>query len=169
MEQEVHAATYLSPLGKLTIACTQDAIIGLWIEGQKYFASTVATPSVFEDTPLLRRAHAWLDAYFAGKAPSPDVLPLQPQGSPFRQAVWQKLCRIPYGQTVSYGQLALEIASGAGRKTMSAQAIGGAVGHNPISIIIPCHRVLGAQGQLTGYAGGVEKKLWLLRHEGVEL
>lgn len=169
MEQEVHAMNYTSPLGLLTVTCDDRAILGLWIENQKYYLGALKAPLRFAETPLLRQARRWLNAYFAGRAPSAEALPLAPQGSPFRQAVWALLRQIPYGQTVTYGQLAAQIAKGAGIPTMSAQAVGGAVGHNPISIIIPCHRVLGSQGQLTGYAAGIDKKLWLLHHEGVQI
>lgn len=169
MEQEVRTIKYPSPVGVLTLTCDESAIVGLWMENQKYYLGALKTPPLPGDTPLLRQAQKWLDAYFAGKAPSPDALPLRPQGSDFQQAVWKLLLQIPYGKTVTYGQLAARIAQNRGVPAMSAQAIGGAVGKNPISIIIPCHRVLGSQGQLTGYAAGVEKKLWLLHHEGVAL
>lgn len=159
---------YDSPLGPITLASDGDSLVGLWLEGQKYFASTVKDGmEEREDLPVFALARQWLDDYFAGKRPSPDQLPLAPRGSEFRRKVWQILCRIPYGETMTYGQIAREL-SGEG-KGMSAQAVGGAVGHNPISIIIPCHRVVGTSGSLTGYAGGVDKKAWLLTHEGVDL
>ena len=152
---------YDSPLGQLTLASDGEAIIGLWIEGQKYFAAGIPTNlPVRDDLPVFLQARDWLDRYFAGKRPDASELPLAPQGSAFRQSVWEILCQIPYGHTVTYGEIAKRIGC------KSAQAIGGAVGHNPASIIIPCHRVLGADKGLTGYAGGVEKKIWLLRHEG---
>ena len=119
-----------------------------------------------EDMPILRKAARWLDDYFAGRMPAIMVLPLSPQGTEFRRLVWYLLCQVPYGKTTTYGELAREVEARTGKK-MSAQAIGGAVGHNPISIIIPCHRVLGAKGQVTGYAGGVDKKIALLHLEGV--
>ena len=119
--------------------------------------------------PVTAAAADWLDRYFAGKRPDPSELPLKPEGSPFRQAVWQLLLEIPYGQVTTYGQLAKKMAELMGRQSMSAQAVGGAVGHNLISIIIPCHRVVGTDGSLTGYAGGLEKKIRLLELEGVDL
>ena len=117
---------------------------------------------------MLAQTRDWLDRYFAGQKPSPTELALAPEGSDFRRAVWDILCEIPYGQTRSYRDISRELAVKLGREHMSAQAVGGAVGHNPIGIIIPCHRVLGSDGSLTGYAGGLEKKRWLLRHEGLD-
>ncbi len=119
--------------------------------------------------PVLLDARRWLEAYFAGEKPEISALTLAPEGSEFRRRVWRRLCEVPYGGTVSYGELARELARERGLESFSAQAVGGAVGHNPISIIIPCHRVVGAGGNLTGYAGGVERKLWLLRHEGTDV
>jgi len=147
-----------SPLGPLTLASDGENLTGLWLEGQKYFAAgldpdTRDAPAL----PVFQETEAWLERYFAGRRP-PDLPPLAPRGSGFRQSVWKKLLEIPYGQTRSYGELAEELGS-------SPRAVGGAVGHNPISILIPCHRVVGAQGSLTGYAGGVEKKKFLLELE----
>lgn len=159
---------YESTLGKAVITCDGEEkhIVGLWFEGQKYFLGTLSeTPTVKENVPVLQRAEDWLDAYFAGKRPSIAELPLAPIGSAFRQEVWRMLCEIPYGSVTTYGELARKM----GRKTMSAQAVGGAVAHNPVSVIIPCHRVVGAGGSLTGYAGGIDKKLKLLAHEGVDI
>lgn len=153
---------YASPVGGLTLASDGEALTGLWLEGQKYFAEGVRVEMIErDDLPVFAQARAWLDRYFAGDCPSADELPLAPQGSAFRRRVWAILCAIPYGQTMTYGQIAAQIGC------KSAQAVGGAVGRNPISIIVPCHRVLGANGHLTGYAGGIDKKTWLLRHEGV--
>ena len=155
---------YASPVGKLTLVSDGEAIIGLWIEGQKYFAAGIPTNlPVRDDLPVFMQARDWLDRYFAGERPAASELPLAPQGSAFRQSVWRILCEIPYGQTVTYGEIAKRLG------VRSAQAVGGAVGHNPISIIIPCHRVLGSDGSLTGYAGGAQKKIWLLAHEGAQL
>ena len=152
---------YDSPIGQLTLASDGEAIIGLWIEGQKYFAAGIPTNlPVCDDLPVFLQARDWLDRYFAGECPKAAELPLAPQGSAFRQSVWTSLCQIPYGHTVTYGEIAKRLSC------KSAQAVGGAVGHNPISIIIPCHRVLRADRGLTGYAGGTDKKIWLLRHEG---
>ena len=152
---------YDSPIGLLTLVSDGEAIIGLWIAGQKYFAAGIPTNlPVCDDLPVFLQARDWLDRYFAGERPAVYELPLAPQGSAFRQSVWTILCQVPYGHTVTYGEIAKRLGC------KSAQAVGGAVGHNPISIIIPCHRVLGADRGLTGYAGGTDKKIWLLRHEG---
>lgn len=155
----VYRSTCPSPLGLLTLASDGDALTGLWVEGQKYFGLFPEPPLTEDALPVFREARRWLEAYFAGERPDPRALPLAPQGSPFRHRVWQLLLDIPYGETAAYGELAARLGS-------SPRAVGGAVGHNPISLIIPCHRVLGAGGALTGYAGGLERKLWLLRHEG---
>lgn len=159
--------TLSSPLGPLTLASDGRAITGLWLEGQKYFASTLAPhASAAPALPVFHDAAAWLSAYFA-KSPLPAMPPLSPTGSPFRQAVWALLGEIPYGATTTYGTLAQALRT---RGIAAApQAVGGAVGHNPISILIPCHRVVGADGSLTGYAGGVEKKRFLLELEGADL
>ena len=165
-----YSTTYPSPLGLITIASTEDALVGLWIEGQKYFIGSLKEPLTERpDLPILIQARQWLDRYFAGEQPSLTELKLAPMGSDFRQRVWSILCQIPYGETTTYGEIAKQVAAELGRETMSAQAIGGAVGHNPISIIIPCHRVVGTNGSLTGYAGGIDKKIWLLTHEGLDL
>lgn len=156
--------TYESPLGTLTIAEENGAITGLWLPGQKYFPQTLPPKG---DSSALNQAKAWLDRYFRGQNPDIHELRLAPAGTPFRQAVWQLLLEIPYGETTTYAALAARLAAGRGIPHMSAQAVGGAVGHNPISILIPCHRVVGTDGSLTGYAGGVEKKAWLLQLEGI--
>lgn len=162
---------YSSPIGNMIIVCDEEQkhIIGLWIEGQKYFQATLSEESVpGEGIPVLQKAVNWLDAYFAGKKPPISELPLAPEGGKFRQDVWKILCGIPYGSVTTYGEIAKEMAVRMGRETMSAQAVGNAVAHNPISVMIPCHRVVGADGSLTGYAGGIDKKIKLLEHEGVE-
>lgn len=162
-------APYASPLGELLMSCTDEAITGLWFVGQRYYAATLGTDALCDaSVPLLRRGFAWLEDYFAGAMPEAAALPLDPSGTEFRRAVWDKLRAIPCGQTMSYGELAAALAKERGRP-VAAQAVGSAVGHNPISILIPCHRIVGADGALTGYAGGVDKKLWLLRHEGAEV
>lgn len=159
---------YPSPVGIVMIVSNQNQILGVWIEGQTYFASTIKGDLVDgSDHRLLLRAKDWLDRYFAGERPEISELPLVPSGSNFWQEVWKILCEIPYGETMTYGEVARKIAVRMGKNSMSAQAVGGAVAHNPISIIIPCHRVIGRDGSLTGYAGGVEKKIWLLEHENV--
>lgn len=162
---------YKSPIGNMTIACDGEKkhIVGLWIEGQKYFFGTLPEEPVSEEgIPVLRKAVDWLDSYFAGKKPDIRELPLAPRGGTFRQDVWKILCEIPYGSVTTYGEIAKEMAVRMGRDTMSAQAVGGAVAHNPISVIIPCHRVVGTGGSLTGYAGGIDKKIKLLELEGVD-
>ena len=155
-----------SPLGMLTLSAEGEAITGLWLENQKYFGSTLPLQTKMEETPVLRQASLWLERYFAGKAPGPLPL-LAPQGSAFRQAVWALLQEIPYGKITTYGALTKQLRSRG--IAASPQAVGGAVGHNPISILIPCHRVVGSGGSLTGYAGGIEKKRFLLELEGVDL
>lgn len=160
---------YDSPVGVLSLVSDGQGLAGLWIEGQKYFAATLPQPpELREDAPGLPEARLWLDRYFAGEHPGLEGLSLRPAGSPFRQTVWACLQEIPFGQVTTYGRLAVQTAARLGRSRISAQAVGGAVGHNPISIIVPCHRVVGADGSLTGYAGGLDKKEWLLRHEGVD-
>jgi len=163
----VLTACYDSPVGELTLAARDGKLMGLWIRGQKYFLGSLKEETMQrEDESVFCRTKAWLDDYFAGKRPEPHSLPLAPVGSEFRRAVWDILLTIGYGETMTYGDVAKEMARQQGKTHMSAQAVGGAVGHNPISIIIPCHRVVGADGSLTGYAGGVGIKERLLRHEG---
>ena len=160
---------YDSPLGPIWMASDGDALIGLWLEGQKYFLQTLGTDVREEELLIFRQTAAWLDAYFAQQSGNEEAVPalpelprLAPRGSEFRQRVWKLLLEIPYGEVTTYGALAKKLG-----KSMSAQAVGGAVGHNPISILIPCHRVVGSDGSLTGYAGGIEKKEALLRLESV--
>ena len=162
------AAVYESPLGTYVMGEENGALVGLWLMGQKYFPKEL-TPVGSGEGNLFARTRRWLDAYFAGERPEPRELRLAPKGSAFARQVWELLLEIPYGETVTYGQLARELAKRRGLERMSAQAVGGAVGHNPISIIIPCHRVLGAKGQLTGYAGGLDVKRRLLELEGAAL
>lgn len=170
-----YQTNYDSPLGQLTLASDGEHMVGLWIKGQKYFGGTIkeelSSGKVLqtEDLSVFQAAEDWLDRYFAGQRPEISELPLAPIGSEFRQMVWKLLCEIPYGQVTTYGAIAGRIAEKLHRKSMSAQAVGGAVAHNPISIIIPCHRLVGADKSLTGYAGGIEKKIWLLRLEGADV
>ena len=156
---------YASPLGEILLASDGEALTGLWFLGAKYFARGLDPTDQKRDLPVFQAAKAWLDAYFAGREPG-ALPPLRPAGTAFQQQVWDLLLQIPYGATTTYGALARRLAEGRGR--VSAQAVGGAVGHNPISLLIPCHRVVGAGGSLTGYAGGVDKKLALLRLEGAD-
>lgn len=160
----IYTAVYESPLGGMVLAQREDGLAGTWFAGQKYFPDL--KDAAEGETPVLCRTKLWLDRYFAGQRPDIGELPLAPEGSEFRLQVWQLLCRIPWGQTVTYGQIARELAALRGAAAISAQAVGGAVGHNPISVIIPCHRVVGADGSLTGYAGGLERKKFLLELEG---
>ncbi len=157
---------YESPIGTLTLAGDGESLTGLWMQGQKYFGRTLTGKPEKANLPVFGRATDWLDRYFAGDAPTIDF-PLAPQGREFSELVWKALVEIPYGETTTYGAIAKKLAGRLGRKMVAARAVGGAVGHNPISIIIPCHRVLGANGSLTGFAGGVDKKEWLLRHEKI--
>ena len=160
--------TYASPLGDIELASNGEALIGLWFKGQKYDAATLSpTTQEKPDDPVLARACAWLDAYFKGRDPG-EIPPCAPRGSEFRQLVWTKLAEIPYGELVTYGDIAKAIEADTGKKR-SARAVGGAVGHNPVSIILPCHRVVGASRSLTGYAGGIERKIALLKLEGVDM
>ena len=143
---------YHSPLGKITLAADKTGLTGLWFEGQKYFALHLEPEHEEKELPVFADAKRWLDIYFSGKEPD-FIPPLHPTGSAFRQAVWKILLQIPYGQTTTYGEIAKKLAKMQNASHMSAQAVGGAVGHNEVSIIIPCHRVVGTNGSLTGYAG----------------
>ena len=164
----IYTQHYESPLGGILLAADETGLTGLWFYGEKYYADNLAAEHEARDTQALGAAKRWLDVYFAGK--EPDFLPpLHPIGSAFRKEVWQLLLEIPYGQTTTYGALARRLAERRGLRHMSAQAVGGAVGHNEISILIPCHRVVGTSGSLTGYAGGIDKKLSLLRLEQADL
>lgn len=156
---------YSSPLGSITLASDGIHLVGLWFDEQKYYASTLNKEhEERHDLPIFVQTRRWLDLYFAGEIP--DFAPtLLMRTSEFRRRVWEILLTIPYGHTMTYGEIARIIAREKGLKSMSAQAIGNAVSHNPISLIIPCHRVIGANGSLTGYAGGIEKKRWLLERE----
>lgn len=162
-------ATYKSPLGNILLAAENEALIALRLERQK---KGIPFPEKIEseaETPLLSRVKDWLNRYFDGEEPDAAELPLAPQGSAFQKTVWQILSEIPYGKVATYGEIAKETASRMQKRAMSPQAVGSAVGHNPISIIIPCHRVVGANGNLVGYDGGIQKKVHLLAHEGVDL
>ena len=155
---------YDSPLGGITLASDGDALVGLWLDGQTIFAETLDKEQTEKLLPVFEDTCHWLDIYFSGKEPW-FIPKLHVCSTEFRKRVWGILLTIPYGQTMTYGEIAARIAREKGVKQMSAQAVGGAVGHNPISLIIPCHRVVGANGSLTGYAGGVEKKARLLQME----
>ena len=162
--QKAYTSVYSSELGDILLAADEIGLTGWWFFGQSYFADKLPAEQIAQETPILAQAREWLDEYFSGK--EPDFTPtLHPIGSPFRQAVWKLLLQIPYGQTTTYGEIARQLEKLQNRPHMSAQAVGGAVGHNGISIIIPCHRVVGTKGSLTGYAGGLDKKMALLELE----
>jgi len=165
-----YSTTYGSPVGLLTLASDGDNLVGLWVEGQKYHGNTILeTMTNKDDLPVFGMVKNWLDGYFAGEKPDIAKLPLAPFGSDFRRKAWGILCEIQYGEVITYGDIAKRMAAEMGKKSMSGQAVGGAVGHNPISIIIPCHRVVGSNGSLTGYAGGVDVKIKLLELEGADM
>ena len=164
----VYTTQYASPLGAITLACDDAAIIGLWFNGQRYFGNILPKQLVEKEQPLLQDTKRWLDIYFSGRAP--DFLPpLRYDSTPFRKAVCEIMLTIPYGKTMTYGEIAAAIAKQQGLSKMSAQAAGGAVGHNPISLIMPCHRVVGTNGSLTGYGGGIARKVKLLELERADM
>ncbi len=160
-----YTSSYLSPIGRLLLAADETGLTGVWFEGGKYFAAGLPAERAEGESGALAQARRWLDIYFSGQVPG-FMPPVHLIGTPFQTAVWELLRQIPYGQTVTYGSLAKALARGRGLAQMSAQAVGGAVGRNKLSIIIPCHRVVGADGSLTGYAGGLDKKIALLTLEG---
>jgi methylated-DNA-[protein]-cysteine S-methyltransferase len=157
----IFTINYQSPIGTIIAAACDGAISGLWFNEQKYFPAEVLSWEAAPDYPVFSVLRSWLDSYFKGNNPEISF-PLAPTGSVFRQTVWRILREIPYGCTTTYGAIAKQIAAEQKKVQVSAQAVGGAVGHNPISILIPCHRVLGSGGGLTGYAGGLDKKQALL-------
>ncbi len=159
-----YTGRYESPLGPIVLAADETGLTGLWFEGQKYFALYLDRENEEKELPLFGQARGWLDIYFSGREPD-FKLPLHFTGSAFQNEVWEILCRIPYGQTTTYGEIAKQLAEKRGLARMSAQAVGGAVARNEISIIVPCHRVVGGNGSLTGYAGGIDKKAALLKLE----
>ena len=161
----IYTAHYKSPIGEILLASKNNKLIGLWIKGQKYYLSNIKEEMIEEDTEILVKTKKWLDRYFKGERPSINELDLSPLGSDFRKKVWKILCGIPYGEVITYKDIANMVT----KEKMSCQAIGNAVSHNPISIIIPCHRVVGSNGSLTGYAGGIDKKVYLLKHENVNM
>lgn len=164
-----YSTYYTSPIGRILLASDSQRLMGLWLEGQKHYGARLELDGNRNDEiRILKQAKRWLDRYFSGERPLITDLPLAPAGSAFCQEVWKILCQIPYGTVVTYGDIAKKMALLMNRPSMSGQAVGGAVSHNPISIIIPCHRVVGANGSLTGYAGGIETKVKLLTLEGMD-
>lgn len=164
----IYTCKYASPLGAITLAGDGDALTGLWFDGQRYFGSTLPADAKEGRSPVFDEARRWLDVYFSGQQPD-FIPPLRYGSTPFRRIVCDIMLSIPYGQMMTYGEIARHAAAELGRGSMSAQAVGGAVGHNPISIIIPCHRVTGTNGSLTGYAGGIDRKVRLLELEGTDM
>lgn len=165
----LNSASYKSALGDIILVSDGNNIINLCIKGQKYFNKMISANLIYNNNcPVLLKGKKWLDEYFASKKPRISELPLLPKGSPFQQDVWKILTNIPYGETITYGDIAKQLEVKYNKK-MSAQAVGGAVGHNQILIIIPCHRVVGRNGCLTGYAGGIDKKIELLQHENIDI
>ncbi len=160
----IYAQHYASPLGEMLLACDEVGLVGVWFEGQRYYPEIASFQ--FVSRPILSQTVEWLENYFKGLKPA-YLPPLHLRGSDFQLEVWSLLCEISYGEIVTYSDLARRIAARRGLSSMSAQAVGGAVGRNPISILIPCHRVVGANGSLIGYAGGLERKEWLLKWEKV--
>lgn len=160
----VYVQHYASPLGDILLASDETALAGLWIEGGRFFAETLPTECLRQETHVLAETKRWLDVYFSGEEPD-FTPPLNPAGSEFRQSVWRFLLDIPYGQTTTYGAIADSLAKQRGVAKVSGRAVGGAIGHNEISLIIPCHRVVGANGNLTGYGSGLNNKIKLLQHQ----
>lgn len=163
-----YTTTYNTPIGRILLAADDTGLTGLWFEGAKYFALSLENEHEEREIPVFNEVKHWLDIYFSGA--EPDFMPaVHLKGTQFQLEVWEILKSIPYGTTLTYGEIAKMLAHKRGLNRMSAQAVGGAVGHNPISIIIPCHRVVGSDGSLTGYAGGLDKKISLLRYEGMDI
>ncbi len=163
-----YTARYKSPLGDILLASDDAGLTGLWFEDQRYFALHLASDHIEKETDILMQAKKWLDIYFSGQDPD-FIPPLHVEGTSFHREVCEIMLSIPYGKTMTYGEIAQTIASRRGIRKMSARAVGGAVGHNEISIIIPCHRVVGANGNLTGYGGGISRKIRLLELEGIDM
>ena len=166
----IYKTHYDSPLGGILLSADDKGLTGLWFDGQKYFAYGLTESETCEEqeNSTLTEENLWMYIYFSGKEPDFD-LPISLSGTDFQKKVWGILCAIPYGKTMTYGQIAAQLAAEQGAAHMSAQAVGGAVGHNPLSIIVPCHRVVGTNGSLTGYAGGIDRKIKLLALEGVDM
>lgn len=158
---------YNSPMGRLILGSDGENLTGIWIREEDYLKEAQGRETEEQEgLPIFSQTSSWLDRYFAGEKPEISELPLKLEGTLFRMEVWKLLCEIPYGETTTYGKIAKKIAAKMGKEKMSAQAVGGAVGHNPIPIVVPCHRVIGADGSMTGFSCGMENKIWLLTHEG---
>lgn len=164
-----YKSEYMSPIGNIILCCDEkENIVGLWFEGQKYYADNIEGKIIENNSlKIFKKTKNWLNRYFSGKKPDIKEIPVKFIGNEFRKSVWKILCKIPYGKVITYNDIAKQIANQRGMTKMSAQAVGGAVGHNPISIIIPCHRVIGKNGKLTGYAAGLDKKTKLLELEAL--
>ena len=164
-----YKSEYMSPIGNIILCCDEkENIVGLWFEGQKYYADNIEGKIIENNSlKIFKKTKNWLNRYFSGKKPNIKEIPVKFIGNEFRKSVWKILCKIPYGKVITYNDIAKQIANQRGMKKMSAQAVGGAVGHNPISIIVPCHRVIGKNGKLTGYAAGLDKKTKLLELEAL--
>ena len=163
-----YTSKYNSPLGEILLSADEIGLTGLWFKNQKYYALYLDKNNEEKETSILRDAKKWLDIYFSGKEPN-FKLPLHFIGTEFQKKVWEILLNIPYGTILTYGDIANILAKRECLKRMSAQAVGGAIGHNQISIIVPCHRVVGTNKSLTGYAGGIERKIKLLEIEKVDI
>lgn len=163
-----YTSHYNSPIGGITLSSNGRSLTGLWFDGQKYFGDTLSEECAEKPLPIFEETARWLDIYFSGKPPG-FTPPIKMETTPFRKAVWKIMLEIPFGQTMTYGEIAGKIAKQKGLSKMSAQAIGGAVGHNSISLVIPCHRVVGTNGSLTGYSGGIDKKVQLLTLEKADM
>lgn len=164
----IYTSVIESPLGAIRLSGEKDALTGLWFVGQKYYPSKLESWINKPEYKIFKEVGYWLEDYFSGKKNS--YLPrIKPKGTEFQKVIWKTLLEIPYGSITTYGKIAKKVANLRGLCSMSAQAVGGAVGHNPISILIPCHRVVGSNGSLTGYAGGIEKKKVLLNLEKADV
>lgn len=165
----IYFSNYSSPIGQLMLASDGENLVGLWVEGQKYFGGKTKENFVEkQNLKIFFETKKWLDEYFLGKNPGIKSLSLAPKGSDFQRKIWEFLREVPYGKTTTYKEIAKKVAAWMKRERMSGQAVGGAIGRNPISIIIPCHRIVGADGNLTGYASGLKNKVQLLKLEGVD-
>ena len=160
---------YNSNLGKIIIVADNRYIYGLYFDNQKYLPENLEKLEINNNSPIIKQVKLWLEEYFNGKKPNLENLPIKLIGSEFKMLVWSVLKTIPYGKTITYGEIAKTLARKTNKEKISARAVGNAVGHNPISIIIPCHRVIGANGKITGYAGGIDKKTALLKLEGINV